>query len=401
MNQPWWTQFLSATLILVVVSSAWADKVVLEQQILNKIFDKYDRRVRPYGKNGTGPVVVEVNTYVRSINDLDDLKMVYSAQLTFRQKWQDNRFRYDPEGLEFVTLTSPDRMWVPDLFFSNEMKAHLHKILTPNNLIRIFPDGHVLYSTRVSMELSCPMNLRSYPMDVQNCEIRAASYGYTTNDIVFVWKNENPVQVSKNIYLPKFRMQQTTHDYCTSRTNTGEYSCIMINLQFSREFTFYLLQAFMPTMSLVILSWITFWLHPGHSLPLRLGIWIGVLLSMILVTTSVGDRGPRVSYIKAIDVWMGTCIMFVFCVLVEMALVSNAALKTMSSLEEGDKSMGMDDGAAKSNSHRPPNYSATPLRWLNRYSTRAERIDGVSRILFPAAFAFFNFVYWLTYMSRS
>lgn len=123
----------------------------------------------------------------------------------------------------------------------------------------------------------------------------------------------------------------------------GEYSCIVVNLEFSRAFTFYLLQAFMPTMSLVILSWITFWLHP-RSVPTRLGIWIGVLLSMIIVTTSVAESGPRVSYIKAIDVWMGTCVCFIFCVLIEMGLVNNAVTKEdrrlgVRAVEEADVSI--------------------------------------------------------------
>lgn len=391
-------------LILLVAfgTCAWADKVLLlEQKILNDIFSGYDKRVRPYGKNGTGPVIVEVNTYLRSLNDLDDVKMLYTAQLTFRQKWYDDRLKYDSQGLEYVTLTSPDKMWIPDLFFTNEMKGHLHKILTPNNLIRIHPDGSVLYSTRVSLELFCPMDLKNYPMDRQVCNLKAASYGYTTRDIVFLWKEMNPIQITSKLFLPKFSLTAFEADYCTSKTTTGDYSCVVLNLHFSREFTFYLLQVFMPTMLLVALSWITFWLHQ-RSIPIRLGIWIGVLLSMMIVTTSVNDSGPSVSYIKAMDVWIGTCIVYILCVLIEIGLVNNAIAKddrraSVKAMEEADKSMTIEDGVKGS---RLPTYSTTPLRWLNKYSTQAQRIDAVSRFLFPVTFALFNFGYWITYMSK-
>ncbi|GFQ98562.1 glutamate-gated chloride channel [Trichonephila clavata] len=48
-----------------------------ERQILNKIFDGYDSTIRPAGENGTGPVIVEVNTYIRSLSNMDDVKMSY------------------------------------------------------------------------------------------------------------------------------------------------------------------------------------------------------------------------------------------------------------------------------------------------------------------------------------
>ena len=40
------------------------------------------------------------------------------------------------------------KIWVPDLFFPNEKQAHSHCVTVPNRLIRISPDGRVLYSSR-------------------------------------------------------------------------------------------------------------------------------------------------------------------------------------------------------------------------------------------------------------
>ena len=43
-----------------------------------------------------------------------------------------------------------------------------------------------------------------------------------------------------------------------------------------------------------------------------------------MVTQSSGSKTdlPRVSYIKAIDVWMATCLIFVFAALIEFAYVN-------------------------------------------------------------------------------
>lgn len=66
-------------------------------------------------------------------------------------------------------------MWMPDLFFSNEKEGHFHNIIMPNVYIRIFPNGSVLYSIRISLTLACPMNLKLYPLDRQICSLRMAS----------------------------------------------------------------------------------------------------------------------------------------------------------------------------------------------------------------------------------
>ena len=50
--------------------------------------------------------------------------------------------------LKYLTLSDPSKVWMPDLFFSNEREGHFHTIIVPNVYVRIFPDGWVLYSIR-------------------------------------------------------------------------------------------------------------------------------------------------------------------------------------------------------------------------------------------------------------
>ena len=41
---------------------------------------------------------------------------------------------------------------MPDTFFRNEKEAKFHDIIQPNLYVRVFPNGDVLYSIRVSCE---------------------------------------------------------------------------------------------------------------------------------------------------------------------------------------------------------------------------------------------------------
>lgn len=68
-----------------------------EKRILDEILGKgvYDNRIRPSGTNGTDDAtLIMVNLFIRSFAKIDDVKMEYSVQITFRQKWADDRLTY-------------------------------------------------------------------------------------------------------------------------------------------------------------------------------------------------------------------------------------------------------------------------------------------------------------------
>ncbi|KAF2351521.1 Neurotransmitter-gated ion-channel ligand-binding domain [Trinorchestia longiramus] len=63
------------------------------------------------------------------------------------------------------------------------------------------------------------MNLELYPLDTQTCELLMASYGWTTEDLVFKWKKDDPVQVTV-LHLPRFTLEDHKPGSCDSKTNT-------------------------------------------------------------------------------------------------------------------------------------------------------------------------------------
>ncbi|XP_063367271.1 glutamate-gated chloride channel isoform X4 [Cydia amplana] len=405
-----------------------------EKQILDQILGpgRYDARIRPSGINGTdGPAVVSVNIFVRSISKIDDVTMEYSVQLTFREQWLDERLKFNNLGgrLKYLTLTEANRVWMPDLFFSNEKEGHFHNIIMPNVYIRIFPNGNVLYSIRISLTLSCPMNLKLYPLDKQTCSLRMASYGWTTDDLVFLWKEGDPVQVVKNLHLPRFTLEKFLTDYCNSKTNTGEYSCLKVDLLFKREFSYYLIQIYIPCCMLVIVSWVSFWLDQG-AVPARVSLGVTTLLTMATQTSGINASLPPVSYTKAIDVWTGVCLTFVFGALLEFALVNYASRsnKHRENLKKTRREMeaataNLDAASDLLDTDSNATFAMKPLRggepkmrqcevhmnparknccrlWMSKFPTRSKRIDVISRITFPLVFALFNLAYWSTYLFR-
>ena len=68
-----------------------------------------------------------------------------------------------------------NKVWTPDAFFRNLKDAKSHMITVPNKLIRIFPEGRVLFSQRLTLRLECPMKLQKFPLDNQTCTINIGS----------------------------------------------------------------------------------------------------------------------------------------------------------------------------------------------------------------------------------
>ncbi|NWU07628.1 GLRA4 protein, partial [Cephalopterus ornatus] len=386
----------------------------------------YDARIRPNFKGP--PVNVTCNIFINSFGSVTETTMDYRVNVFLRQQWNDPRLAYReyPDDSLDLDPSMLDSIWKPDLFFANEKGANFHEVTTDNKLLRIFKNGNVLYSIRLTLILSCPMDLKNFPMDIQTCTMQLESFGYTMNDLIFEWLEEQEaVQVAEGLTLPQFILRDEKDlGYCTKYYNTGKFTCIEVKFHLERQMGYYLIQMYIPSLLIVILSWVSFWINMDAA-PARVGLGITTVLTM--TTQSAGSRAslPKVSYVKAIDIWMAVCLLFVFAALLEYAAVNFVSRqhKEFMRLRRRQRRQRMEeelvresrfylrgyglghclqpkDGAGEG----PSMYSPPPATLLRegealhrRYIDRAKRIDTISRAVFPFTFLIFNIFYWVVY----
>ncbi|KAG7279322.1 hypothetical protein CRUP_019018 [Coryphaenoides rupestris] len=382
----------------------------------------YDARIRPNFKGP--PVNVTCNIFINSFGSITETTMDYRLNLFLRQKWNDPRLAYSeyPDDSLDLDPSSWTPCWKPDLFFANEKGANFHGVTTDNKLLRIFQDGSVLFSIRLTLILSCPMDLKNFPMDIQTCTMQLESFGYTMNDLIFEWLSESPVQVAEDLTLPQFVLEEEMDlGYCTKYYNTGKFTCIEVKFHLERQMGYYLIQMYIPSLLIVILSWVSFWINMDAA-PARVGLGITTVLTM--TTQSSGSRAslPKVSYVKAIDIWMAVCLLFVFAALLEYAAVNFVSRQHKEfirlrkkqrrqrinrgfyfrgyglghCLQNKDGTTALEGATVFAPPPPPPPppvamttiYDADALR--KRFVDRAKRIDTISRAVFPLSFLIFN-----------
>eukprot|EP00069_Balaena_mysticetus_P006571 bmy_18721T0 len=143
-------------------------------------------------------------------------------------------------------------------------------------------------ATMLTLTLSCPMDLKNFPMDVQTCTMQLESFGYTMNDLIFEWLSDGPVQVAEGLTLPQFILKEEKElGYCTKHYNTGKFTCIEVKFHLERQMGYYLIQMYIPSLLIVILSWVSFWINMDAA-PARVALGITTVLTM--TTQSSGSR---------------------------------------------------------------------------------------------------------------
>ncbi|XP_076298685.1 resistant to dieldrin isoform X6 [Lasioglossum baleicum] len=423
--------------------------------ILDSFSVSYDKRVRP--NYGGPPVEVGVTMYVLSISSVSEVLMDFTLDFYFRQFWTDPRLAFKQRtGVETLSVGSEfiKNIWVPDTFFVNEKQSYFHIATTSNEFIRIHHSGSITRSIRLTITASCPMNLQYFPMDRQLCHIEIESFGYTMRDIRYKW-NEGPnsVGVSNEVSLPQFKVLGHRQRAMEISLTTGNYSRLACEIQFVRSMGYYLIQIYIPSGLIVIISWVSFWLN-RNATPARVALGVTTVLTMTTLMSSTNAALPKISYVKSIDVYLGTCFVMVFASLLEYATVGymakriqmrkNRFQKIAESMKAARENPGPPGVPGDHGDHAPkqtwsrvvqevrfkvhdpkahskggtlentingradeeaapaPQHLIHPGKDISKlYGITPSDIDKYSRIVFPVCFVCFNLMYWIIYLHIS
>ncbi|XP_028134699.1 gamma-aminobutyric acid receptor alpha-like [Diabrotica virgifera virgifera] len=288
--------------------------------ILTNLLKNYESSELPTHGNNT-PTKVETNILIRSMGPISELDMEYSMDCYFRQYWRDPRLSYEgPIKSLSLSIKMLERIWRPDTYFHNGKNSYVHTITVPNKLLRISQNGDVLYSMRLTIKAKCPMELRNFPMDRQSCPLIFGSFAYTTKDLVYTWQNDESVSFVPGMTLSQFDLISFHYRNVNISKREGAVSILEVAFNLQRHAGYFLIQVYLPCILIVVLSWVSFWIHREATSD-RVGLGITTVLTLSTISLDSRTDLPKVSYATALDWFLFTSFFYCIATLLEFASV--------------------------------------------------------------------------------
>ncbi|XP_050681626.1 glycine receptor subunit alpha-1 isoform X2 [Leptidea sinapis] len=405
--------------------------------------ENYVKEIRPPSRKGQ-PVNVEFSIYVVDVNSINVEDMDFRVDMFIRQTWKESRLQLPEdifeEGDDHVTLPPEffDNLWHPDPYFLNSKVTEIAELTHKFSSVTLYRNQTVRYAARMHAIIACQMEFQLYPMDIQSCPIYIESFSYSNQKVRFKWSDAG-VTINPELKLLQYHIGEPlrleeTNGYMADKD--GNFSRIVVYFKFERQIGHHLIQTFAPSSLVVMLSWFSFWLDLD-AIPGRVTLLVTCMLTLVTMFTGLRADIPPVAYVKALDIWMAGCMMFVFSALGEFVVVKvldkqyqmnksksqEACPRIIPVRINGEKGSCGTVAAWEGSGVRcrkvemaspasPPSTTPAPpsllgierrqsilqVAWLDA-DTGQERvlwreIDKLSRVVFPALFLLFVTLYW-------
>ncbi|VDO66035.1 unnamed protein product [Heligmosomoides polygyrus] len=245
--------------------------------------------------------------------DLNQLS-TFSFNCYFRQTWTDSRLMFNGTNNHQLSLSMAmlDKIWKPDTYFWNGARSYIHSMTTSNRLVRLYPDGTVLYSSRLTIKgcfLYCETNsLKLY-----------------ADELLYDWRvmgTDRGVQMDYEGIsdLAQFSMTGFQVFNSTNMTRDRNYSALEVRFYFHRHFGYFLMNFYVPCTLIVLLCWVAFWTN-REATGDRIGMGITSVLTMVLIANDSKSDAPKVNFPTALDIYIWICYTTLLICMVEFTVV--------------------------------------------------------------------------------
>lgn len=99
---------------------------------------------------------------------------------------------------------------------------------------------------------------------------------------------------------------------------TGEFSVLQVSFNLQRHTGYFLIQVYVPCVLIVVLSWVSFWIHREATSD-RVGLGITTVLTLSTISLDSRTDLPKVRYATALDWFLLMSFFYCIATLLEFA----------------------------------------------------------------------------------
>jgi len=284
-----------------------------EQADTDNAREEYIAEIRPGPKDQAVPI--KIGIVVVDIDSIDGANQTFVANFAILAEWKDPRLAKD---IDYIRVMDVDDVWTPNLQILNQQKL----FGTYPDQVEVSPDGSMNYIQRYWGTLSYPMNLKDFPFDLHNLEIKIVTVGKDKQNIDFSIDEER-TGMSDVLTVTDFEVLdwEALTKLVDIGPNLPQLPGVVFEFEAKRLVGFYIIKVIVPLILIVFMSLIVLFIEPSHVGP-RFSIAITAILTLIAYRFLLGNLLPKISYLTHMDYFLFGSMFLVFAVLVETSIVA-------------------------------------------------------------------------------
>ncbi|CAI4226913.1 unnamed protein product [Auanema sp. JU1783] len=257
--------------------------------------ERYEMDVRPTTHHSL-PTNVTFGFLLNQIVEMDERNQVLTTRSWLNINWMDQRlvWNYTHWGGIKSIYVPHQKLWKPDIILVNNAIREYHDALVSTDVM-VTSDGNVTWLFSALFRSSCPIRVRYYPFDDQECHLKFASWSHDRSEID-LGLNTDKGDLSSYMNNSEFDLLDMTarREVVNFPSNAeNEWPIIVIRIQMHRRPLFYVFNHIVPCVLISSMAVLGFLMPPETGE--KINMIITTLLSMGVYLQSINESIPPTS----------------------------------------------------------------------------------------------------------
>lgn len=280
--------FMATVLQLMVCFGGIYCSLVDTESLYSTLLTGYNKRLLPR-LNQSEATNVTLSAAIISLNEFEELTGRLAVTLGFIMHWTEQRFTWDPanySGKKDILFDIKD-IWRPRLSITESVN-YVQTVGTDSDLVRVYNNGSVLWSTGNVVQVFCSVDVTFFPFDSQTCRITYVSLTYTISEVIIAARGELSTDIFRANSMWRLK---SSNVYANELPNFSTAATIMLNLE--RRSEFFVVYIIVPLLFLGALNICVFFMSSDSGE--RHSVAITALLAFVVYMSEVNSVIPQSS----------------------------------------------------------------------------------------------------------